>query len=329
MQRFGAKEIYTAPCYSPQEINLFANAINKMHQNRATMVQMGKDAAQYVSEFRSLKYQEKLFLNFIEMKKSEGERRKVNVKGKYNLPQRNESEEKELPKVSILMPTRDGNEEWINQAIESIANQKYAGELELVVVNHDCRMSMIGKLEKIISKLREKMVVQCIVIDDDTVSFSEALDLGVEKCTGHIIIRMDHDDIAEPELVSKLVVFMMKNPDIAVCGVQIKFFAGKEIVTHHPAIITKQLAASMANWWFVNHPGVAIRKSELLKIGGYGHTKQGYAEDYALWCKFLKAGYVIANLPDVLVNYRCYKKDRERPKDYIESLEKEKADLRK
>ena len=41
----------------------------------------------------------------------------------------------------------------------------------------------------------------------------------------------------------------------------------------------------------------------MLELGGYGDTPKQFAEDYALWCKFLAAGYVIYNLPDVLIDY--------------------------
>ena len=84
----------------------------------------------------------------------------------------------------------------------------------------------------------------------------------------------------------------------------------------------------MPGTWFINHPGVAIRKSALLAVGGYGKTKTGFAEDYHLWSKILKSGCMIANLPDVLLNYRCYQKEWRYPKGYEEFLQKEKAGLK-
>jgi hypothetical protein len=72
---------------------------------------------------------------------------------------------------------------------------------------------------------------------------------------------------------------------------------------------------------------VAIRKPALLKVGGYGKTKTGYAEDYHLWCKILKGNMLIANLPDVLMKYRCYHKAWRYQQGYDEFLKKEKAGL--
>jgi hypothetical protein len=120
---------------------------------------------------------------------------------------------------------------------------------------------------------------------------------------------------------------MANNKDIDVCGVQLQFFGAKSMVTNHPLLVTKKSAFEMSGTWFINHPGVAIRKPALLKVGGYGKTKTGYAEDYHLWCKILKGNMLIANLPDVLMKYRCYHKEWRYPQGYDDFLKKEKAGL--
>jgi cellulose synthase/poly-beta-1,6-N-acetylglucosamine synthase-like glycosyltransferase len=231
------------------------------------------------------------------------------------------------------MPIRDGNIAWITEAINSIAAQVYPGVIELVVINHDCRMSLSSKIKGLIGTLAqecdpEKFRFIIHVIDDDTLEFSQILDLGVALCAGEIIVRMDCDDIAKPNLVDKVSGFLVQNMDVDVCGVQLHFFGSKEMATHHPAIITRESALSCAGTWFVNHPGVAIRKAALTKVGGYGNTKTGFAEDYHLWVKMLNAGSVIINLPDILVDYRCYHKKWRYPDGYQDFLNKEKETLR-
>src|SRR5665647_160999 len=334
-QRLEIKDILSEPCYSPAEIELFVQAINHLHQNPAERERMGNDATKYVRDFRSLKFQEKLFINFLDMGKktevgSKKAEEKVKAKGGASVaaidlidntisestvetrliasvltePQLIASVQ-EFPKVSVLMPIRDGNAEWIELAIESIINQDYTGQIELIVINHDCRLSLTAIIDRIIGKKSsQKIPIACLVVKDVTLQFSEVLDFGIGYCNGDIIVRMDCDDIAEPNLVSKLVEFMQKNTDIDVCGVQLHFFGAKDMITNHPARITRKIAYEIQGTWFINHPGVAIRKAALLSVGGYGKTKTGFAEDYHLWCKILKAGGVIANLPDALIKYR-------------------------
>jgi len=358
-QRLEIKGILAEPCYSPAEIELFVQAINHLHQHPVERERMGNDAAQYVREFRSLKFQEKLFLNFLDMgKKTEVGSRKTeemlkskggasaaaivlidNTIGESTVETRliaSVLKEPQLiapvpefPKVSVLMPIRDGNEMWIEKAIESIANQDYEGEMELLVINHDCRLSQTAIIETLVTEQSShKIPIACLVVRDVTLQFSEVLDFGVGYCTGDIIVRMDCDDIAEPNLVTKLVEFLEANKDFDVCGVQVQFFGAKEMVTTHPPFVTRQSAIEMPGTWFINHPGVAIRKSALLNVGGYGKTKTGFAEDYHLWCEILKSGGMIANLPDVLLNYRCYQKEWRYPEGYAEFLQKEKAGLK-
>jgi len=335
-QRKETSEIWTIPCYTTQEIRLFADAITNLYKNKTICHNLGLSASEFIEQNRSLQVQEKQFLNFLDM----GTKKISRIPNRSALGTNDTNgmmkigkdgltgENKELPKVSVLMPTRDGNLTWMKQAIESILAQDYKGEMELVIVSHDCRLSMIGHIDKIIADNQSGVTIVHKTIGDDQVTFSEVLDFGVKSCNGEIIVRMDHDDVADPSLVSSEVIFLLSHPEIHVCGVQLNFFDGKEMTTRHPGIVTKEIAANSNAWWFVNHPGVAMRKETLQKIGGYGHTANGYAEDYALWCKYLREGYVIANLPDVLMNYRVYNK-RTRPSDFITFLEKEKASLRK
>ena len=358
-QRLEIKEILLEPCYSPAEIGLFVKAIHHLHQHPVERKQMGNDAAQYVSEFRSLKFQEKLFINFLDMgKKTEVGNRKTEEKVKakgcaldaaielIDKPIERSTVETQLiaselkepqliapvpefPRVSVLMPIRDSNEMWIEKAIESIANQDYEGEMELLVINHDCRLSQTAIIERLVlEQSSQKIPIACLIVKDATLQFSEVLDFGVGNCNGDIIVRMDCDDIAEPNLVTKLVEFLEADKDFDVCGVQVQFFGAKEMVTSHPPVVTRQSAFEMPGTWFINHPGVAIRKSALLNVGGYGKTKTGFAEDYHLWCEILKSGGMIANLPDVLLNYRCYQKEWRYPEGYAEFLQKEKAWLK-
>jgi glycosyltransferase involved in cell wall biosynthesis len=332
-QRMDIKEILAVPCYSMDEIGLFVRDIVQLHGNRTELERLGNEAAGFVRKYRGIKFQEKKFIKFINMAKKTTEGKKViRQENEVPGPGQNEKMEDSLSIVSVLMPVRDGKLEWIVEAIESIVGQDYDGEIELVIVNHDCRLGLSVNLKALVEKFTgqvgpDNFKFKLLEVKDDTLEFSGVLDFGIGHCAGDIIVRMDCDDIAEPGLVSKLVGFLADNKDIDVCGVQLQFFGAKSMVTCHPPLVTRKYAFEMPGTWFVNHPGVAIRKQALLKVGGYGQTKTGYAEDYHLWCKILKGNGTIANLPDVLMKYRCYHKEWRYPKGYDEFLSKEKAGL--
>jgi len=335
-QRMGIREILRG-CYTDEEIGLYVKAITDIYDDLPKRKRLGNAARKYVFKNRSIEKQEKQFLKFIAMAKKKKEVQNIVPEPEAAVQETAIQETAipeaapELPVVSVLMPIRDGNPEWIKEAVESIFAQDYKGDMELVIVNHDCRGSLNKKISDIVTAGKNKNTLIrafSLMIDDETLEFSEVLDKGVAVCKGSVIVRMDCDDIAAPNLVSKLVGHLVENPDMAVCGTQLKFFGSKEFTTNHPAKVDRAAAMNLPGYWFVNHPGVAIRKSELEKVGGYGKTKTGYAEDYHLWCKILKGGGVIANLPGAFMKYRCYAKTWRYQPGHEAFLAKEKAGLK-
>jgi GT2 family glycosyltransferase len=59
----------------------------------------------------------------------------------------------------------------------------------------------------------------------------------------------------------------------------------------------------------VAHPTVMFRKNVFEQLGGY-KTDFCFAEDLDLWLRWINAGHGIANLPQVLVQYRQDKTHR-------------------
>ena len=54
----------------------------------------------------------------------------------------------------------------------------------------------------------------------------------------------------------------------------------------------------------VSHPAAMMRKKDFEDVGKYNENIGRRFNDYYLWMKFLKRGYSIANLPQVLIKYR-------------------------
>lgn len=116
---------------------------------------------------------------------------------------------------------------------------------------------------------------------------------------------MDADDIAEPGRIDRQVAFMQSNPDIGACGTFLREFDG---VTGETTRICERPTEpdDVRNVMFfnmgVNHASCMIRVDALREVGLYSETYKA-AEDYEL-LRRIGARYKLANVPEVLVQYR-------------------------
>jgi len=222
-------------------------------------------------------------------------------------------------KISVLMPIYATQLDWVKEAVDSILNQTYQ-DFQFIIVDDN---NPKGELTDYLYEIKKDCCLS-IVRTDHNAGIAYALDYGLRFCSNELIVRMDADDIAQPHLLEMHNDFFTRFPDRHICGVQIRLFnTQREWLSHHPGEVTKEYArSSESGFWFVNHPGVAYRKEVINRVGGYGEIPPTLAEDYALWIKFLKAGYLIYNRPEVLMNYRSHPKgfsfapDRKAPEWY-------------
>lgn len=192
---------------------------------------------------------------------------------------------------------------WFHRATASIFNQTV--ECEFVIVDD-------GYVPFVPTLLPHKMVV----IGNERGNYVNALNEGLKHCTGDIIVNMDADDIAYPNLIESHLKFFAENPSAVCCGVQAcahHWETWEELKsewwpTHHPKIVTGEYAYSSADW-FINHPGAAVKRSVINEIGGYRDAMLNgkevtQMEDLMMWIDILKAGYVIHNSQEVLMHFR-------------------------
>jgi glycosyltransferase involved in cell wall biosynthesis len=207
--------------------------------------------------------------------------------------------------INVLMPVFATPVEWVQEAVKSIIAQSYDEHNFIIVDDNNPR----GALTDYLYSLTEVCHCINIVRTKENKGIAAALNYGLQFCHGDLIVRMDADDIARPDLLKRHNEFFTAHPDRHICGVQIHLFNEiTEWFSNHPSEITRARAFAMPGHWFVNHPGIAFRMNTINKIGGYGATPSNLAEDYALWVKFLCSGYSIYNQQEVLMDYRVHPK---------------------
>lgn len=212
--------------------------------------------------------------------------------------------------VSILVSSYNTKPIYIKECLESIKHQKGWFNIELVWVN-DGSDSMNTKILKgLLSNFENTTRFTKVVYHENekNMGIGYSLNLGVNMCSNELIIKMDSDDIMFEERISKQVDFMIKNPDIQVCGAQINMFRDniKNVVstTNHKPIQFDSFKKKPIHW-LVNHPTLCYRKSAVLNVGNYdpSFTK---TEDFELMLRILKKYKYIHNMDDILLYYRLH-----------------------
>lgn len=138
------------------------------------------------------------------------------------------------------------------------------------------------------------------------IGISKALNEGLRHISNELVGRMDGDDIAKPHRFAKQIEFFQKNPDHALVGGQIEEFIeqpGDTKVLRKLPLHHEDLATYASKRCPFNHPSVMYKKSVIEAVGGYEEFNSP-TEDYFLWCKVINSGYLVANLPDILLDYR-------------------------
>jgi glycosyltransferase involved in cell wall biosynthesis len=207
--------------------------------------------------------------------------------------------------VSILMPVFDTPAAYLAECWESIQAQTFR-EWELVLVDDGSRTAdTIAELDRIADDPR----VMLIRLEHNQ-GIAPALNLGLSRCRAELVARMDADDKMMPTRLERQFAYLRTHSDVTVLGAQLQMIDMEEQLqppTEHPEQVTDEYIKHQhdtSGIWFINHPAVMLRRSEVIRQGGYPTYRT--AEDLGLWLKLAKAGLKIHNLPTVEVHYRLH-----------------------
>jgi glycosyltransferase involved in cell wall biosynthesis len=207
------------------------------------------------------------------------------------------------PRVSILLPCRDAAQ-YLPDTIASIQAQSFQN-FEVVAVDD-------GSTDETPSILRDWAAEdpRVRVLTQKALGIVAALQRAVKAAKGDILVRMDADDVAYSNRISKQVEMLDDNPDIGACGTLVRYFPRQEVqggaqryeswintlVDHDDIVRDIYVECPLA------HPTLAIRRKVLEKVGGY--TEEEWPEDYDLVFRLWRAGIRMAKVPEILLRWR-------------------------
>lgn len=198
------------------------------------------------------------------------------------------------PLISIILPVKN-EEKSLSITIESLLAQTFK-EFELIIIND----GSTDKTSEIIEKYR-KTYKEIISIYQNE-GLTRAIIKGVEVARGKYIARQDSGDVSYPERLQLQKDYLEKNVALGGCFTWVRFVDSNRkyicdfIYNTSPKAIRNRLLAGNNIY---THGSVLIRKDILLKIGGYDATMK-YAQDFELWLRFIKNGYLLGAVPEIL-----------------------------
>jgi glycosyltransferase involved in cell wall biosynthesis len=197
--------------------------------------------------------------------------------------------------ISVVIPTYNG-ERTIGKTIESIRDQEYAGEIEIIVVNDRSTDSTLKVVEQYPVK---------IINNDKNLGLAYSVNKGV-RAAKYEIVSVIHEDIVliNKQWFKKLVPYLKD----------------KVAVVSSPVIVSKEIYERFGFWekalfsWdlkenyknsveictdgYSEFKNVIFRKGTFLKLGGLdGDTYRAACEDVDLSMKLFKEGYTMVSVP--------------------------------
>ncbi len=219
---------------------------------------------------------------------------------------------KNNPLVSIITPNFNG-ERYLEETIKSVINQTYK-KVEYILIDGkstDQSLKIIRKYRNHINYFESKK----------DKNIFHAVDKGIKKSSGEIIIWINSDDILHPKAAENVVKVFRSNSNVkwinGICGYikfNLKFFFIPYI---YPKSIILAGRAHKKYWGYIQQESVSFKRSLYFKSGGLDINK-GSSGDYRLWQKFskisnlntyfIKIGYFRSHPDQLSANKNKYEK---------------------
>ncbi len=201
-----------------------------------------------------------------------------------------------MPKISVIMPVYNGDK-YIGEAISSVLAQTEK-DIELIIADD----GSTDRTEVVVAAFKDPRILYFKRPHEGLVS---TLNFALTKAKAKYVARMDADDVAYPERLSKQLKYMQDN-NLVLCGTwadMIDEDGDKMGDLRFPPVEAGAVRSyAILHNPFI-HPTVMFDKDIIVKAGAYRPFK--HVEDYELWTRIIFKNKV-GNVPEKLIAYRLH-----------------------
>ncbi len=191
-------------------------------------------------------------------------------------------------------------ERFLREAIESILSQTFR-DFEFIIVNDGSTDGTAAILDSYATS--DPRVRVC---HQENRGAAASWNRGCSSAQGKYIARMDADDIAIKDRLSRQIEFLENHHEVGVLGSAVEFIdnTGKTLWNCPYPEEDHDIRSALLHWCPFAHPAVVMRRETFSSVGGYRNAFAD-AADYDLWTRIADR-YQLANLAEVLVKYRIH-----------------------
>ncbi|TAH60604.1 MAG: glycosyltransferase [Gottschalkiaceae bacterium] len=215
-------------------------------------------------------------------------------------------------KISVVIPCYNC-EEYISKTIRSLLEQTIS-PLEIILINDastDKTLDILREIEK------ERYDIVRIINLDNNKGASYARNHGVQISKGDYILFMDSDDIAESELMEKIL-FRLEDLNNKGKSKYILCYSAYLQIDQNDIVIDgisrgiqvepeETLGYEFVRNYIMSTSGVLVNKECFIKLGGFNENIV-YSEDWDLWLRIARIGG-FAYVDEPLVRLRRHGKN--------------------
>ena len=190
-------------------------------------------------------------------------------------------------------------------AIESIINQ-------IIPENHELRiyLGVDGNIDLDLSNIIDfyHNDIYKIVKSNHNLGLAGMLNLIIDNLENEdFLFRMDSDDICLPNRTTVQIDYLNKNPDcIAVGSAMKEINESNKIIGLKKAFLSNKINEIAFYRNPFNHPTMALRGDFFNLVGKYD-PKLKKSQDYELWLRAIRMGYILENIEEPLLLFRVGK----------------------
>ena len=192
-----------------------------------------------------------------------------------------------LPIISVVMPVFNA-EGFVARAIESILNQTLK-DFEFIIIDDSSTDNSV----RVMKSFHDPRIK--LICNEKNVGVGASLNIGIKKARGKYIARMDADDVSYRNRLVEQIKFLERNRDVSVLGSCASLFDENGEIWGSIVPLAKP---KLKDWLWsaqVIHASVLMKKEDVKSVGGYDSEANRF-EDYDLWLRIIKNGYVINTL---------------------------------